>query len=192
MQTPQGATVADRSLGPEIQGPPTPQPGPRQARPYQATAKRPALNRASRPGVRNHQCTGGRGHSPPAGHGGGSSTPLRYHIPACDVRQLPSPHEAPGAVNIDAVSNRISFTTTFGEEKKMLMEKEPVSPLMLFTDNETSGCCIHPTTGLQFPSLHVAEGALTQQQPPSKQYRRACHRQGAQPIERVLAAELAA
>ncbi|ROL41402.1 Regulating synaptic membrane exocytosis protein 1 [Anabarilius grahami] len=42
-----------------------------------------------------------------------SWTPLRYHIPVCDVQQLPSPHETPGAVNIDAVSdNRISFTTT--------------------------------------------------------------------------------
>ncbi|CAM4641753.1 unnamed protein product [Leuciscus chuanchicus] len=56
-------TRADRPLGPEIQGPPTPQPGPSKAsraRPRQATAESgPALARASCPGARNHQRTGG-------------------------------------------------------------------------------------------------------------------------------------
>ncbi|CAM4576947.1 unnamed protein product [Leuciscus chuanchicus] len=56
-------TRADQPLGPEIQGPPTPQPGPSKAsraRPRQATAESgPALARASCPGARNHQRTGG-------------------------------------------------------------------------------------------------------------------------------------
>ncbi|KAL0152578.1 hypothetical protein M9458_052301 [Cirrhinus mrigala] len=60
------------ALGPVIQGPPTPQPGPskaRGARPRPATAESgPALTRASCPGARNHQRTGGRGHPPPRGN----------------------------------------------------------------------------------------------------------------------------
>ncbi|KAL0148434.1 hypothetical protein M9458_056244 [Cirrhinus mrigala] len=60
------------ALGPVIQGPPTPQPGPskaRGARPRPATAESgPALTRASCPGARNQQRTGGRGHPPPRGN----------------------------------------------------------------------------------------------------------------------------
>ncbi len=58
--------------------------------------------------------------------------------------KLPSPHETPGAVNIDAVStgSLSPQLSVFGEEKKMLMEKEPFT---LFTDTEASGannCCL--------------------------------------------------
>ncbi|KAL0152487.1 hypothetical protein M9458_052210 [Cirrhinus mrigala] len=67
-----GHTRADRALGPVIQGPPTPQPGPskaRGARPRPATTESgPALTRASCPGARNQQRTGGRGHPPPRGN----------------------------------------------------------------------------------------------------------------------------
>ncbi len=62
------------------------------------------------------------------------SPELCYHVPVCDVRQLPSPHETPGAVNIDAVSNRI-FSSQLSEKKE---------PFMLLTDTEASGsyCCL--------------------------------------------------
>ncbi|XP_050961365.1 proline-rich protein 2-like [Labeo rohita] len=62
------------ALGPAIQGPPPPSRGP--AKPG---GQAPPSNRRDRasahpsipPGARNHQRTGGRGHPPPAGRGGG-------------------------------------------------------------------------------------------------------------------------